>query len=453
MSAAANVLLPRLFGRYALFDFIGKGGMAEIYLARHKTELGPSRRCVIKQILPELAKDPAFSDMLVHEAKLAARLSHANVVQVLDLGREGERLFIAMEYVEGFDLNDLLRRCSRAKVPLPFELGVHVVCEALKGLDYAHRRTDDEGRPLGIVHRDVSPSNLLVSFEGEVKVCDFGIARANDLLGAGGAGSAAHELGEALKGKAGYMSPEHARGEAIDARADVFAAGIVLWELAAGRRMYKTAEGRESLLDLARRANVPELPRNGLPGEEKLRSVIAKALTPKREGRYPSAAAMQRDLDGYAAAARLMTSPLALGEWLKKTFGEEILARRRSRERATEALEMGAPLVLQAIAEAPRTPAAPPNAHDPSHRADRAGSAPGAPSTDRPMTGSAIGAPATDHALAAVPAPAHLAAGSAVDDLGPYAPRSRRRATMIVFVVAALVAAIAAAFVAIALRR
>ena len=243
MSAAANVLLPRLFGRYALFDFIGKGGMAEIYLARQKTELGPARRCVVKQILPELARDPAFSDMLVHEAKLAARLSHANVVQVFDLGREGERLFIAMEYVEGFDLNNLLRRCSRAKVPLPFELGVHVVCEALKGLDYAHRRTDDEGRPLGIVHRDVSPSNLLVSFEGEVKVCDFGIARANELLGASAAGSAAHELGEALKGKAGYMSPEHARGEAIDARADVFAAGIVLWELAAGRRMYKTAEG------------------------------------------------------------------------------------------------------------------------------------------------------------------------------------------------------------------
>ena len=343
MSAAANVLLPRLFGRYALFDFIGKGGMAEIYLARQKTELGPARRCVVKQILPELARDPAFSEMLVHEAKLAARLSHANVVQVFDLGREGERLFIAMEYVEGFDLNDLLRRCSRAKVPLPFELGVHVVCEALKGLDYAHRRTDDEGRPLGIVHRDVSPSNLLVSFEGEIKVCDFGIARANDLLGAATSGSAAHELGEALKGKAGYMSPEHARGETIDARADVFAAGIVLWELAAGRRMYKTTEGGFGLLDLARRANVPDLPRNGLPGEEKLRSVIARALSPKRDARYPSAAAMQRDLDAYAASARLMTSPLALGEWLKKTFGEEILARRRARERATEALERGAP--------------------------------------------------------------------------------------------------------------
>jgi eukaryotic-like serine/threonine-protein kinase len=421
MSAAANVLLPRLFGRYALFDFIGKGGMAEIYLARQRTELGPARRCVVKQILPELASDPAFSDMLVHEAKLAARLSHANVVQVLDLGREGERLFIAMEYVEGFDLNDLLRRCSRARVPLPFELGVHVVCEALKGLDYAHRRTDDEGRALGIVHRDVSPSNLLVSFEGEVKVCDFGIARANDLLGTNtprANGSTAHEVGEALKGKAGYMSPEHARGEAIDARADVFAAGIVLWELAAGRRMYKATEGGTSLLDLARRASVPELPRNGLPGEDKLRSVIAKALSPKREERYASAAAMQRDLDGYAATARLMTSPLALGEWLKKTFGEEILTRRRARERATEALEKGAPLVLQAIAPPPPAP----------------------------VVDALAVAPATGRA------PAPLAAGAAVD-LGPYAPRTRGRTMAIVFVVAALIAAIATAVVAVALRR
>ncbi|HEX3771829.1 MAG TPA: serine/threonine-protein kinase [Polyangiaceae bacterium] len=351
MSAAARFPLPRSFGRYALFDFIGKGGMAEIYLARQRTELGPARRCVVKQILPELASDPAFSEMLVHEAKLAGRLSHANVVQVFDLGREGERLFIAMEYVEGFDLNDLLRRCSRAKVPFPFELGVHVIGEALKGLDYAHRRTDDEGRPLGLVHRDVSPSNLLVSFEGEVKVCDFGIARANDVLA--GDGAAAHELGEALKGKAGYMSPEHARGEAIDARADVFAAGIVLWELTAGRRMYRTGDGRPSLLELARAAEIPELPRKGLPAEDKLRAVIARALSPSREARYPSASAMQRDLDAYAASAKMMTSPLALGEWLTKTFGEDIVDRRRARERASEALEKGAPLVLQPIAAAP----------------------------------------------------------------------------------------------------
>ncbi|HEY8039869.1 MAG TPA: serine/threonine-protein kinase [Polyangiaceae bacterium] len=345
LSAAAN-RLPRTFGRYALFDFIGKGGMAEIYLARQKTELGATRLCVVKQILPGLAGDPRFSEMLVHEAKLAARLNHANVVQVFDLGREDERLFIAMEYVEGFDLNDLLRRCSRAKVPLPFELAVHVVREALRGLDYAHRRMDDDGKSLGIVHRDVSPSNLLVSFDGEVKVCDFGIARANDMI-AGGA--AAHELDEAIRGKAGYMSPEHARGEPIDARADVFAAGIVLWELAAGRRLYKGGEGRDALIEQARRGEVPDLPSQGLPQEAKLQTIARMALARDRGTRFASAAAMLRELEAYAASARLMTSPLQLGDWLEKTFGEEILARRRARERAVAALEKGAPLVVQPI--------------------------------------------------------------------------------------------------------
>ncbi len=404
MSAAANILLPRTFGRYALFDFIGRGGMAEIYLARQKTELGPARRCVVKQILPQFASDPAFSEMLVHEAKLAARLSHANVVQVFDLGREGERLFIAMEYVEGFDLNELLRRCSDARVPLPFELGVHVVCESLKGLDYAHRRTDDDSKPLGLVHRDVSPSNLLVSFEGEVKVCDFGIARANDVIGDASAGSLAHELGEALKGKAGYMSPEHARGEAIDARADVFAAGIVLWELAAGRRMYRGGEGRDSLLEQARRASIPELPSNGLPAEDKLRRIVAKALAPQPHARYPSAAAMHRDLDRYAVSAKLMRSPLELGEWLKRTFGEEILGRRRARERASEALERGAPLVLEAISEA-MTPTAP---------------------------------------IVRVKSPA--------DDLGPYTPKPRGRLATVLAVLV-LLTAIVAIVIELAQRR
>jgi serine/threonine protein kinase len=347
--------LPRSFGRYVLFDFIGKGGMAEIFLARQKTDLGATRLCVVKQILPGLAGDPQFSDMLVHEAKLAARLSHANVVQVFDLGRADERLFIAMEYVEGFDLNDLLRRCSRAKVPMPFELGVHVVREALRGLDYAHRRTDDEGRPLGIVHRDVSPSNLLLSFEGEVKVCDFGIAHANDVVASRGS---QHEIDEAIRGKAGYMSPEHANGQPIDARSDVFAAGIVLWELAAGRRMYRTGDGREGLLEQARKAEVPPLPASGLTEGDKLRAIVDKALARDRDARYPSAAAMLRDLEGYAATARLMTSPLQLGDWLERTFGEEILEKRRARERAAAALERGAPLVVQAIATMPRPPAA-----------------------------------------------------------------------------------------------
>ncbi len=345
MPAAPSVVLPRSFGRYVLFDFIGRGGTAEAYLARQKTELGVSRRCVVKQIVPELANDPTFSDMLVHEAKLAARLSHANVVQVFDLGREDGRLFIAMEYVEGFDLNDLLRRCSRSKIPFPFELGVHVISEALKGLDYAHRRLDDAGRPLEIVHRDVSPSNLLVSFEGEVKVCDFGIARANDAV----EGREAPELEEALKGKAGYMSPEHACGRAIDARADVFAAGVILWELAAGRRLYKAVEGGPTLLDQARKAVIPELPADDLPAGALLRHIVSKALAVDRDARYPSASAMQRDLREYAVSARLMTSPLELGEWLTKSFGLDIVSERRTKERATAAWEKGPAVVLEAV--------------------------------------------------------------------------------------------------------
>src|SRR5580704_7387047 len=348
-AASPSIVLPTSFGRYALFDFIGKGGMAEIFLARQKTELGAFRRCVVKKILPELANHRTFAEMIVHEAKLAARLSHANVVQVFDLGRAGDRLFIAMEYIEGFDLNDLLRRCAREKVPLPWEMSIHVVREALKGLDYAHRRTDDEGKPLGIVHRDVSPSNLLISFEGEVKVCDFGIARANEVIQEGAARPREQDLDEALKGKAGYMSPEHARGEAVDARADVFAAGIVLWELAAGRRMYKTGEGREPLIAQARAALTPDLPSTSLPAEDALRAILAKALASDRGARYPSAAAMLRDLESYAASASLVPSPLRLGDWLATTFGAQILSERRARERAAAALERGSPVVLEAV--------------------------------------------------------------------------------------------------------
>jgi serine/threonine protein kinase len=325
-----SIRLPRRFGRYALFDFIGKGGMAEIFLARATTELGAARLCVVKQIIPEYARHPQFAEMLIHEAKLAARLNHAHIVQVFDLGRADDALYIAMEYVEGFDLNALLRRCSQAKVPLPFEFALGIVSDVLKGLDYAHRRMDDEGKPLGIVHRDVSPSNVLISLEGEVKLCDFGIAHANDLVQQTGA-----QVDEAIKGKAGYMSPEHARGEPIDARADVFAAGIVLWELLAGKRMYKKEAHGASLLEVARRAEVPELPVKNLPHEEKLHGIVKKALATKREERFLTAGAMLRELQGYMSDAKLVASPLKLGTWLVDQFGAELNEQRRARERFT----------------------------------------------------------------------------------------------------------------------
>ena len=367
--AAAKSDLPRTFGRYVLFDLIGKGGMAEIYLAKARTtEAGGSRLVVVKQILAELSSNARFAEAFVQEAKLAARLSHANVVQVLDLGRApvaagvretDARLFITMEYVEGLDLNELLRRCARAKVPLPIEFALLIVMETLRGLDYAHRRTDDAGKPLGIVHRDVSPSNVLVSVEGEIKLCDFGIARAmmgDDAPRPGGDDTAMPA--DAIQGKAGYMSPEHARGEPLDARADVFAAGVILWELLAGRRLYRAknepGQKPESLLMVARRAEIPKVPGRGLPFEEELHAIVDRALAVKREGRFDSAATMLAALQAYVAKARLVASPIRLGEWLTQHFGGELVETRRARERAVKALEMGPAATV--------TPAAPPAA-------------------------------------------------------------------------------------------
>ena len=315
--------LPRKFGPYTLFEPVGRGGMAELFLARAETELGATRLVVVKLILPAFSDDPRFAEMLIHEAKLAAGLSHRHIVQVHDLGRDEDRLYIAMEYVEGFDLNALLRLCTEKSEGLPAQHALGIVADILEGLDYAHRRLTESGAPLGLVHRDVSPSNVLISYDGEVKLCDFGIAHANDLV--------REEASEALKGKAGYMSPEHARAEALDARSDVFAAGIILWELLAGRRLYRS-KSDVPLLEQARRAEIPPLPDKGLPDHAELERIVRKALAPNRDDRYASAAAFQRDLEAYLAKAGLLASRLKLGEWIAETFGTTLIEKRRASE-------------------------------------------------------------------------------------------------------------------------
>jgi serine/threonine protein kinase len=325
--------LPFRFGRYVLFDKIGEGGMAHIFLARTETELGGQRLVVVKQILPLLSASAEFSMLFIDEAKLAAQLSHGNVVRVFDLGREQDTLYIAMEYVEGFDLRDLLRLCSRHKVPLLIEFALLIITETLRGLDHAHRKRNDDGSPLGIVHRDVSPSNILLSFEGEVKLCDFGIALA---LGAGG------ELPEqAIQGKAGYMSPEAANGEALDARADLFSVGVILWELISGRRLYRADAG--PLIEQARAARVPELPDRVYPEQERLYGIVMRALERDPTRRFASAREMLQELESYVADAEAYASPLRFGEWLLEHFGQDIVERRRARERAAQALEAAAP--------------------------------------------------------------------------------------------------------------
>lgn len=327
--------LPRRFGRYVLFDRIGKGGMAEIYLAQGTTHLGAQRLAVVKLVLPRFSRDPHFATMLVSEAKLAARLSHRNIVQTFDLGREDDKLFIAMEYVEGFDVNQLLRRLAHKKIGLPAEYGFFIVREMLRALDYAHRRADEDGNPLGLVHRDVSPSNVLVSLEGEVKLCDFGIARAMT--------DKVEMPSEALEGKYAYMSPEHARGERVDGRSDVFAATIILWEMMSGRRMYKAQPGKE-VVDLAREGAVPSLPDRGLPYYDRLNAIVRKGLSADRDARYATAGAMLRDLDEYVSLADLDASPLRFGEFLQQHFESEIVDVRRQRELAAVALAGSAPV-------------------------------------------------------------------------------------------------------------
>src|SRR5262245_7729129 len=307
--------------------------MARIYLGRQGSELGGERLVVVKQILPILASSAEFSRLLIEEAKLAAKLSHGNVVQVIDLGREADTLYIAMEYVEGFDLSELLKRCSKGKIALPLEFGLLAVIEALRALDYSHRKKDDRGEPLGIVHRDVSPSNVLISFDGEIKLCDFGIARA--------IGTGADLPSAAVQGKAGYMSPEAANAGTVDARSDVFSAGIILWELIAGRRLYR-ADGRPPSLDMARRAEIPSLPNRGLTNENDLHRIVTRALAKDPAERYQTARDFLRELEDYIARSGLLASPLRFGEWLMQHFGADILEVRRAREGSAKQVEAGA---------------------------------------------------------------------------------------------------------------
>lgn len=344
-SSAGELDLPTRFGRFTLFDKIGEGGMARIYLGRATTGLGAERVVVVKQILPMLSVSSEFSRLFIDEAKLSAKLTHGNIAQVIDLGREDETLYIAMEYVEGFDLRQLLKACSRTRLPLPVEFSLLIMIETLRALDYAHRKRDEDGQPLGIVHRDVSPSNVLVSFEGEVKLCDFGIARA---FGTGGEVPA-----EAIQGKAGYMSPEAANGQSLDGRSDVFAVGIMLWELLAGRRLYRTDKQSAPTLEQAREALIPSLPERGLPQEDRLQAIAMKLLAKNRDHRYESAAAALRELEDYAAETGLLASQLRFGEWLMDHFGEEIIARRKERERIAKQRDLQSSPSNPAAASAP----------------------------------------------------------------------------------------------------
>nr|HPM41186.1 serine/threonine-protein kinase [bacterium] len=230
---------PKQFGKYFLIEKLAVGGMAEIYKAKTFGVDGFEKELAIKRILPHCAADKDFITMLVAEAKLSVMLSHANIVQVYDLGKVGEDYFISMEFIHGVNLRDIMYHAREAKVPIPLDISVYIISEICKGLDYAHRKTDQNNSPLDIVHRDVSPQNVLLSYEGEVKIVDFGIAKA--------AMNISHTMAGILKGKIAYMSPEQATGQTVDNRTDIFSTGILLYEIVTGTKLF-TGESQFEVL-------------------------------------------------------------------------------------------------------------------------------------------------------------------------------------------------------------
>ena len=297
--------------RYEIGCRLASGGMAEIYAARAVADAGIAKRIALKKILAGFCADPAFVARFLDEARLAMRLSHANIVQVFDFGKTDEdQYFLAMEFVEGVDLKRLL--LARPAVALPLGEALHIAAQTLRGLDYAHRQTDDSGQPLGVVHRDVKPANVLLSLEGEVKLTDFGIARSR-------AGSQMSAAGD-ICGTIPFMSPEQARGERLDRRSDVFSVGTMLYTMATGVHPFE-AESDFATLDKVRAATVTPPSRHGVPTA--LDTVLLRALAADPETRYATAGEFADAVEEYAYADGLRGGAPTLARHLGEVFPDE----------------------------------------------------------------------------------------------------------------------------------
>lgn len=280
-------------GRYQLVTRLAVGGMAEVYLARHGELSGYKTLVVIKKVLPHLCEHPEFTSMFLDEARIALLLDHPNVVRMFEVGRSEQEYFLAMELVQGKPLASLVRRASDRRETLDPKMAALIIAHAAHGLHHAHGLCDLEGRPVGLVHRDISPQNIVISFEGAVKVIDFGIARALGRLTETTAGG--------KKGKTGYMAPEQAMGDAVDHRADIFSLGVVLWEALCGRRLF----GRASDLDTMRAMADEPVPRPSslLRVPPALESVVMKALARDPARRFSSAHEMASALEKFVFQA------------------------------------------------------------------------------------------------------------------------------------------------------
>jgi serine/threonine protein kinase len=312
-----DLLSGTRLGKYEVLRRISIGGMAEIFLARAAALPGFKKLVVIKRILPQLAKKAEFLDMFMDEARIAATLQHPNIVQTYDVAVAGGNYFIAMEFLHGEDLHSLLRTVKRLNQRVPVEHALQIVISLCAGLQYAHEREDFDGKPLSIVHRDVTPANIIVTFEGSVKLLDFGIARA--------ASRANQTRSGTLKGKIHYMSPEQAQGLAVDRRSDVYSAGILLYELTMMRRLYRGETDYQILHNIVN-GTLPAPSELDPEYDKDLEVIVKKALLKDVNARYQTAQELQDDLENFARKRGVFLSPSSLKAYIGTLFGERINA-------------------------------------------------------------------------------------------------------------------------------
>jgi len=305
--------LPYRFGRYILLKKLATGGMAEIYRAKYIGEGGFEKWVAIKRLLPVWSSDRDFIMMLIDEAKALVHLQHKNIVQVLELGKEEESFFISMELIDGLDLGCFFSHILKNNIAIPLKHKIYILCQILEALDFAHRQAGTDGKSLNIVHRDVSPQNVLLSWNGDVKVADFGIAK--------GTHRSYETTVTQVKGKYSYMSPEQASGKPVDQRTDIYAAGILLYELLSCRRLYDAPNDLE-VIELVKKSRLPLKPLEGI--EPGLKKIMLRALERDMEKRYQTAALFLADLNQYAMKRGLLTTGLEFGQFLRKTFPSEV---------------------------------------------------------------------------------------------------------------------------------
>ena len=339
-------------GRYRILRRLAAGGMAELHLAHVEGVAGFEKLVVLKRILPHLAEEADFTEMFVKEARVSAILDHPNIVQVLDSGRFRGEFFYVMEYVHGRDARSLLGAAAKAGRPIPLACAVSIAIGAASGLHYAHERADLSGRPLGLVHRDVSPSNLLVSYDGAVKVSDFGIAKASARTD--------KTLGSTIKGKIGYMAPEQARGATVDRRTDVYALGVLLYELSLTQRAF-VADNEFAVFNavLTGALDRPSVRDPAYPPE--LERIVLKATSLDPQHRYPTARAFVEDLEAFAAQCDLRVGAGAVARYVESLVGkceypraEAAADPEAARGLSTDGTVVLTPVGLGAVAPRPR---------------------------------------------------------------------------------------------------